>query len=210
MKKKHEPKPHPAPPKATEPVPGPPVAELGESADAMEGPAVSGSEDLQRLEGQIQDLERQVVEWKDRALRAAADLDNYRRRAIRERDEALARGQGEVLIRIIEVVDDLARVAHLDPAATTSQALHEGMLAIERKFQRVLEASGVERIDPTGVPFDPTAHEAMTVMPAPGPEADGTVGTVFQPGYRLNGTLIRAARVAVLKWTEPGPADVAN
>jgi molecular chaperone GrpE len=182
------------------------AAESGGAALAEPAP-----EAVQRLETRIADLERQVVEWKDRALRTAADMENYRRRAIRERDEAATRGQADVLKRIMEVVDDLARVAHLDPVNTSSEALHEGMLAIERKFQRVLEASGVERIDPAGTPFDPNAHEAVTMMPAPGPEADGTVGAVFQPGYRLHGTLLRPARVAVLKWTAPAPpADLVH
>lgn len=158
----------------------------------------------------IQRLEQQATEWKDRALRAAADLDNYRRRAIRERDEAANRAQTDVLNRVLEVVDDLARVAHLDPAQTKSEALHDGMLAIERKFQRVLEASGVERVDPLGAAFDPNVQEAVTTMPAPDPEADGTVGMVFQPGYRLRGTLLRPARVAVLKWTEPAARDAVN
>lgn len=219
MKKKHEPPPRP---KAPEP-PQPEDPAFSAGKDPMDGPATEADpapvtegaalaepaqEAVHRLETQLADFEQQATEWKDRALRTAADLDNYRRRAIRERDEALGRGQSEVLNRIIEVVDDLARVAHLDPANTSSQALHDGMLAIERKFQRVLEASGVERIDPGGAVFDPTAHEAVTTMPAPDPEADGTVGTVFQPGYRLRGTLLRPARVAVLKWT--APADLVH
>ena len=173
-----------------------------------DGPVASGAALVEPLEQEVARLEQQVAEWKDRALRQAADLDNYRRRAIRERDEWAARASGDVLTRVLEVVDDLARVAHLDPATTPATALHEGMLAIERKFQRVLEASGVERIDPLGQPFDPTAQEAVSTMPAPGPDADDTVGAVFQAGYRLKGVLLRPARVAVLKWT--APADVVN
>jgi len=163
------------------------------------------AEAAHRLGEQVTDLARQVAEWKDRALRAAADLENYRRRAMRERDDSAARAQGEVLARILEVVDDLARVAHLDPASTSAAALHEGMLAIERKFLRALEASSVQRVDPAGAPFDPNAHEAVTMMPAPGPEADGTVGMVLQPGYKLRGALLRPARVAVMRWTAPEP-----
>lgn len=224
MKKKHEHKPAHQPPQ--QPDAGslrqPPVDWLeGEPQAPAEGPGAPGApeaaapagpggEALEQLFGQVADLEKQVIEWKDRALRAAADLDNYRRRAMKERDEALTRGQGEVLNRIIEVVDDLARVAHLEPARTSSEALHEGMLAIERKFQKMLETAGVEKLDPAGAAFDPTAHEAVTVMPAPSPAADGTVGVVLQPGYRLRGTLLRPARVAVLKWTAPAPADVVH
>jgi len=184
-----------------------PEDQAGEQGAAAESGAPAGGSALaESLDAAVQRLEDQVAEWKDRALRAAADLDNYRRRAIRERDEASGRGQAEVLNRILEVVDDLARVAHLDPGQTKAEALHDGMLAIERKFQRALEGAGVERIDPAGAPFDPTAHEAVTMLPAPAAEADGTVGAVFQQGYRLRGTLLRPARVAVYKWTEPAPA----
>ncbi len=178
----------------------------GSPADAVEAPA--GAALVEPLEQEVERLAQQVAEWKDRAMRQAADLDNYRRRAVKERDEWAARAAADVLKRVLEVVDDLARVAHLDPAGTPAESLHEGMLAIERKFQKVLEASGVERIDPLGAAFDPAGQEAVSVMPATDPADDNKVGAVFQPGYRLNGTLLRPARVAVLKWT--GPADLVH
>ena len=152
---------------------------------------------------QVLRLERELAEWKDRAMRAAADFENYRKRAIRERDEALGRGQTEVLQRMVEVVDDLARVAHLDPSQTSSDALHEGMLAIERKFLKTLEAAGVERLDPAGTPFDPHMHEAVAVLPAASAGQDHVVGAVYQHGYTFKGALLRPARVAVLTWATP-------
>lgn len=158
----------------------------------------------------VQRLERELGAWKDRAMRAAADLENYRKRAAREREEALVAGRTDVLGRIIDVVDDLGRVAHLEPAGTTAEALHEGMLAIERKFLRVLEAAGVERIDPAGAPFDPNCHEAVAALPAPSEEVDQTVGAVYQHGYRYQGLLLRPARVAVLQWTPPPAADASS
>ena len=149
----------------------------------------------------VRRLEREALEWKDRALRASADFDNYRKRALRENSEASGRGQAEAFAKIIDVIDDLARVAHLDPAQTSAESLHEGMLAIERKFVRTLDAAGLERLDPLGQRFDPRTQEAVTMMPAPGPEADQTVGAVFQHGYLYKGTLLRPARVAVLQWS---------
>ncbi len=175
-----------------EPVPAEVTAE---AAAGAEGTALSEPQ-AQALER----LEREVQDWKDRALRAAADLENFRKRALRERDEHVGRGQAEVLLRIIDVLDDLARVAHLDPATTAASVLHEGMLQIERKLLKSLEASGLERVDPAGQPFDPNVAEAVTMMPASAPEQDHTVGPVFQAGYRLKGTLLRPARVAVLAW----------
>jgi len=185
-----------------------PATEAGEpevvpGAEPLQPEEAALAQSAEALEASVERLEREAAEWKDRALRAAADLDNYRKRAARERDDAFTRAQGEVLARVVEVVDDLARVAHLDPETTAAAALHEGMLQIERKFLKVLEGAGVERIDPVGAPFDPQVHEAVMTMPAAGPEADHTVGMVLQYGYRFRGALLRPARVSVLTWTPP-------
>ena len=145
----------------------------------------------------VQRLESQVAEWKDRAMRGAADFDNYRKRALKDREDAAARAQSDIAAKVIDVVDDLARVAHLDPASTSAQALHDGMLAIERKMMKMLETIGIERIDPAGQAFDPNLHEAVTTLPAPTPADDDKVAAVFQPGYRFKNTLLRPARVSV-------------
>ena len=181
-----------------------------EAEDAVHAQAeqASGMAVSEPADQEIQRLEREVSEWKERAQRASADFDNYRKRAMRERDEAHGKGQGDVLGRIVEVIDDLARVAHLDPTQTSTEALHEGMLAIERKFLRTLEGAGVERIDPAGQPFDPKVHEAVAALPASSEEQDQTVGAVYQHGYLFKGVLLRPARVAVLTWAgEAGGGD---
>ncbi len=182
-----------------------------EAEDAARAAAerASGAAVVEPAAEAVQRLERELGEWRDRALRSAADFENFRKRALREREDAAQRGQAEVLARIVDVIDDLARVAHLDPANTSSQALHDGMLAIERKFLKTLELAGVERIDPVGEPFDPKSHEAVATLPAGVAEQDNTVGAVYQHGYRFRGTLLRPARVAVLQWPPPAsmPAD---
>jgi molecular chaperone GrpE len=155
-------------------------------------------------------LEREAAEWKDRCLRAAAEFENYKKRALRDRQEAGSRAQAELIVRALDALDDLGRIAALDPAQTNSQALHEGVGLVERKLQKALEGVGLERVDPAGQPFDPNLHEAVMTMPAATPAADHTVGSVFQPGYRLNGTLLRPARVAVLTWTEPAADEAAR
>jgi len=176
-----------------------------ESEDAARAQAeqAAGAAIEEPPEEKAQRLEREVSEWKDRALRASADFDNFRKRAFRERDEASGRGAAEAFGRILDVIDDLARVAHLDPAQTSTEALHEGMLAIERKFLKTLELAGVERIDPAGQPFDPQTQEAVAALPAPDAASDHTVGAVYQHGYRYRGQLLRPARVAVLQWSGP-------
>jgi molecular chaperone GrpE len=159
---------------------------------------------------EVRRLEQEVGEWRDRCLRAAAEFENYKKRALRERTETWGRAQGELIVRALDALDDLGRIAALDPTQTTAQALHEGAGLVERKLQKALEGVGLERVDPAGQPFDPNLHEAVMTMPAASPDADHTVGSVFQPGYRLNGTLLRPARVAVLTWTEPAAGEAAR
>ena len=171
--------------------------EAEDAAHASQGAATAPAEPA---DSAIQRLEREVAEWKDRALRASADFDNYRKRAIKERDEAWGRGAAESFAKLTDAIDDLARVAHLDPEKTTALSLHEGMLNIERKLMRILEGAGLERIDPTGQKFDPRVAEAISMMPAPNPEADQTVGAVYQAGYQYKGQVLRPARVVVQQW----------
>ena len=210
------------PPKATPPEA--PLDEAAEAAEAAADPVVTDEIPPDLMEAteaspglavdapadERQKLERELAEWKDRAMRASADFDNYRKRAVKERDEAAGRGQAQAFERILDVIDDLARVAHLDPAKTSAEALHEGMLNIERKFLRTLDSAGLEQIDPTGQPFDPKMHEAVSTMPAPSEEADQTVGATFQKGYRYKGVLLRPARVVVNQWTGAAPGGATH
>ena len=140
--------------------------------------------------------------WKDRYLRAAAEYDNFRKRTTKERAETWTRAQAELVSRLADALDDLARFAHIDPAEIDSRTLHEGVDLVERKVWKELENAGVTRIDNAGVPFDPNVHEAVTTQPAAKPEQDHTVGQVVQPGYKMRDTLLRPARVIVLTWQD--------
>jgi len=141
----------------------------------------------------------ELATLRDRHLRLAAEFDNYRKRVERERGESWVRAQAQLLERLLEPLDDLARVADFDPATTPSGALHEGCEMVERKFLRAMEAAGVEEIDAADRPFDPTIHEALTTVPTDDPDQDNTVAQVYQKGYRLKGVLLRPARVVVRK-----------
>jgi len=184
-------------------VPSPTAAGLPAEAPPAE-PAVAPAEPA----AELPEPGREAAAWKDRALRAAADLENAKKRAARERTETWGRAQADLMARMLDALDDLGRIAALDPAQTGAQALHEGAGLVERKLLKALEGVGLERVDPAGQAFDPNVHEAVTTMPAPSADADHQVGAVFQLGYRLNGVLLRPARVAVLVWS--GPAGAAE
>jgi len=145
-------------------------------------------------------LEAQLAELQDRYLRLAAEYDNFRKRTVKERTELWAKAQADLVQRLVDALDDLARFAHVDPSQTDPKTLHDGVDMVERKLWKELEAAGVTRVDQVGVPFDPHVHEAVTTGPAEHAAKDHTVGAVLQSGYQLGGVLIRPARVVVLTW----------
>ena len=153
-----------------------------------------------RLEDELGEARTALAQATDRYLRLAAEFENYKKRSIRERTETRARAQAELIERLVDALDDLARFAHVDPAQTDAKTIHDGVDMVERKFWKQLDAVGVTRIDQTGVPFDPNVHEAVTMQPAAKSDQDHTVGVVLQPGYKLGDALIRPARVVVLTW----------
>ncbi len=159
-----------------------------------------GSGDGATATAPVDSVTRQLEEQRDKYLRLAAEYDNYRRRTAKERIEAEGRGQAQLIAKLLEAIDDIARFAHIDPATTDALTLHKGIEMVEQKMLKAMTASGLEIINPLDQTFDPTVHEAVTTEPALSPEDDGTVGKVFQMGYRFNGQLLRPARVVVKQW----------
>ena len=168
------------------------------------GPAEESGALIEPPEEAVARLERELGDLKDKYLRLAAEYDNFRKRALKERTEAWEKAQGDLVLRLVDALDDLARFAHVDPSQTDAKTIHDGVDLVERKLWKELEAAGVTRVDQAGVPFDPNLHEAVTTRPADYPAKDHTVGAVLQPGYQMRGALIRPARVVVLQWTGDG------
>lgn len=146
-------------------------------------------------------LQQQLDVARDKHLRLAAEYDNFRRRAAKERQEAGWRAQGDMVRGLIDALDDISRFAHVDPASVDAKTVVEGVLMVERKVFKSLAGHGLELIDPLGHPFDPARHEAVSTAPANSAEEDDTVAAVFQVGYVINGHLLRPARVVVKQWS---------
>lgn len=137
---------------------------------------------------------------RDKHLRLAAEFDNFRKRMIRERQEAGAKAQADLVHGLIEVLDDIMRFAHLDPSTVDSGTVVQGVAMVERKVMKTLSGHGLEIVDPVGRPFDPAFHEAVATEPAASSEEDHLVARVYQPGYLFRGQLLRPARVVVKQW----------
>jgi molecular chaperone GrpE len=174
-------------------VPTPTTADapVGEAGSAQGAPGMAGD---------TEELKRQLAEQHDKYLRLAAEFDNFRRRTVKERAEAGARGQAELVRQLIDPLDDLARFAHVDPASTDAATVVQGAAMVETKLLKVLGTAGLTVLSPVDETFDPNLHEAVSTTPAASAEDDHTVAQVFQVGYLFNGMLLRPARVVVKQW----------
>lgn len=146
----------------------------------------------------LQDLE----ELQDRHLRLAAEFENYRKRTRRELAEMRRRSQADLVAGLLDVLDDLTRVAHAAPAApdATVQSLMEGVGLVEAKMRKALGDAGLTRIEAAGQPFDPNLHEALATRPTTDPREDDIVCDVIVDGYTFDEILVRPARVQVAKY----------
>lgn len=152
------------------------------------------------LDRELGQLEQELESMNDRHLRLAAEFDNYRRRVQNEMAEAWIRAQADLVRRLLDPLEDLQRVALLEPETATVQAIVEGVDLVERKFLKALAEAGVEVLNPEGETFDPQRMEAVLRVPADSSQEDDQVHQVFQRGFVLKGHLVRPARVAVRKF----------
>ena len=142
----------------------------------------------------------------DKFLRARADLENYRRRVIRERAEIARDAKKEVLLRVLDVLDNLERALGYEQAGdqVDAQALLMGLRMTVTQFEDVLSGLGVKAVAACGEQFDPRWHEAVATVVAPAQE-EGTIVEEIQRGYHLADALLRPARVKVVA----GPSETA-
>ncbi len=170
---------------------------IEEPEEQVEEPEVEQPEDEAReVEGDLDELvatAAQRDEYLALAQRTQADFENYRKRVARESTAAAERGVAKLAKELLPALDNLDRALE---AADQQDPLLEGVRLVRAELSAALARVGIESYDPTGEPFDPAHHEAMAQQPVEGADS-GTVVEVYQPGYRLNGTVIRPARVVV-------------
>ncbi len=131
----------------------------------------------------------------DKYLRAMAELENVRKRASRDVEKARRFALEPFAKELLDVRDSL-EMGLAAAADSGAGAVTEGVEATLKQLSGTMERFGIVEVNPEGEPFDPQQHEAMTMQPSPDAEP-GTVLTVFQKGYSLNGRLLRPARVVV-------------
>jgi len=189
---------------------GPANAEAVEDADVAEAPVDGVVTDAAQVDdptlepertdaaatddGEVVHAERQRDEYLALAQRTQADFENYRRRMAKEQAAAGARAKAALVRELLPVVDNLERA--LASAEEAEQGLAHGVGLVLAELVGALERSGIESFEPAGEPFDPTVHEALSTRAEDGSDV-GVVLDVVEKGYRLDGTVLRPARVVV-------------
>ncbi len=191
-------------PKQEAPEAAPDRVELSVDETDAEIPSVVAEDPVARLEVEVASL-------KDQLLRSLAELENVRRRAKRERDDAVKYAAAPLAKDLLAVADNLNRALASVPenpggGGEALAQLVAGLKLTEKELETAFERHHIVKLDPLGEKLDPHRHEAMFEMPDPNRPA-GTIAQVMEPGYLLHDRLLRAARVGVAKG---GPAAQAE
>jgi molecular chaperone GrpE len=185
------------------------AAELDAAAEkgAMDGAITRIAE----LEAEKAKLAEEKQEFWNRLLRATADLDNFRKRARREADDARYEARTKVLKEMLPVIDNLERaVDHAVSQGGAESGIIEGVQLVLRQFAQALERCEVVPVDAQGKPFDPNVHEALS-QAVTSEHPPGSVVQVLQRGYRIGERLLRPSLVVVAKAPpEPAPEPAAE
>jgi len=150
-------------------------------------------EEFDAMKNQLAEAQSKAQEYLDALQRERADFTNFRRRTEAEAQQSYRYASGATIKKFLTVMDDLERALAHRPAGDTWA---DGVELVYRKYQALLDAEGVTRIDAEGKPFDPNLHEAIMQEPSEQYES-GTVTAVLQQGYMHGERILRPAMVKV-------------
>lgn len=170
--------------------------DMQDSTMPHQGDYPSGGNIPTEAEQRLEAEQRKSEEYLDLLRRSQADFVNYKRRANQEQGEARAAGQADVIQQLLPVLDDLGRALRSAPPELNNAPWVLGLELVAKRLVTTLEQLGVRQIGKPGDPFDPRWHEAVT-METRGDVPEGTILSVFRPGYALGERVIRPAQVIV-------------
>ncbi len=176
---------------------------LNESHDIQEtidnNPDIHSVSPEENSDNQIAALQQEIIELKDKILRQAAEFDNFRKRAARERLETIQTAGKEIISSLLPVIDDSERAAKQLDSAQDITALKEGLNLVFGKLKSILQSKGLKPMESIGQEFNPEFHEAITEIPSPTEDGKGKIVDEIEKGYYLNDKIIRFAKVIVGK-----------
>ena len=173
-----------------------------EAAEAHEGEEASPEAEIAMLYAELEEAKQTIANQKDSVIRAAADVDNMRRRAAQDVEKAHKFALEKFANELLPVIDNLERAIEFsDKENETLKPLLEGIDMTVKSFNDAVAKFGVEIVNPQGEQFNPEFHQAMSIQPS-NDVTPNTVLAVMQKGYTLNGRLLRPAMVMVSKAAE--------
>lgn len=149
------------------------------------------------VEERLAEAEAMIEQLKKDALYKVAEFENYRKRVIKEKADLISMGGKGLMLALLPVVDDLDRAEEHIAKSEDVEALKEGVLMISQKLRSTLQQQGLEKIEAKGEKFDTDLHEAVTMFPVQDEAQKGSVIDCVQQGYKMNGNVIRHAKVVV-------------
>ena len=163
-----------------------------------ESAAVEVESELQELQTALSEAENELAEYKESMLRMHAEMENLRKRLIKDLERSRRRALEDIMNDLLPVRDSLERGLETDGATTTVEAMKEGKALIIKMLGKVMAGHGLKEINPAGEAFDPELHQAMAMQETDEHQA-GTVIEVMQKGFLLHDRLIRPAMVVVAR-----------
>ncbi|MGN0552391.1 MAG: nucleotide exchange factor GrpE [Oscillospiraceae bacterium] len=164
-----------------------------DTAQASEAPEEEKEEEASPEQQRIAELEKQISDEKDKYLRVVAEYDNFRKRSVNDRLNAVADAQAKVITEILSVIDNFERAMN---AECSDENYKKGVEMIFKQYTSILDKLGVTEIEALGEPFDPNVHHAVNQVEDEN-FGENTVCQVFQKGYKLGDKVIRCAMVVV-------------
>ena len=152
---------------------------------------------IKDLQAEVEELNIQVSEAKDKYLRLFAEFDNFKKRNIRERMDLLKNASQDAFSALLPVVDDFDRAKNSADDDSSEETFSEGVLLVYNKLNTILNNKGLKKMESTGEVFDPELHEAITKIPAPSEDMKGKIIDTIESGFYLNDKIIRHAKVVV-------------
>lgn len=152
---------------------------------------------IKDLQAEVEELNIQLSEAKDKYLRLFAEFDNFKKRTIREKMDLMKNASQDAFSSLLPVIDDFDRAKSSADDESSEESFSEGVLLVYNKLNTVLNNKGLKKMESTGEVFDPELHEAITKIPAPSEEMKGKVIDTIESGFYLNDKIIRHAKVVV-------------
>jgi molecular chaperone GrpE len=170
---------------------------LAENVEEQVEAAEIADQQAEILPTELEKVQAELAEMKDKYLRMYSEFDNFKRRTSKEKVETMLTANRELMVALLPTLDDFDRTNKSLESVESVEALKEGVSLVFGKLLRTLEQKGLKPLETIGAVFDTELHEAVTQIPAPSPKLKGKIVDELEKGYYLNDKIIRYAKVVI-------------